>query len=130
MNESSISAHLLLRQTPFGEYLRGRKKPDPAPRKIGRPRKRTAEHFAAVLRGHEQMRKWFTEEKGVPPKSDRELLSAFRNHVQQECGTPMTEGQEIRFAMGLKTVLNVLGQARAFKLANPENPAFSGVDVL
>lgn len=105
-------------------YPRSVAKPKPA----GRPRKRTPEHLAAVLRGHAQMRQWFIDESGVPPSSDRELLTAFRLHVQQETGVPMSEGQEVHFSMGLKTALNVLGQARAFKASNPENPLFSGLD--
>lgn len=109
-------------------YLHTRPRSVLKPKPAGRPRKRTPEHLAAVLRGHAQMMRWFIDETGAPPSSDRELLTAFRLHVQQECGTPMTEGQEVHFSMGLKTALNVLGQARAFRAANPENPLFNGVD--
>lgn len=109
-------------------YLHTRPRLTVKPKPAGRPRKRTAEHLAAVLRGHAQMRQWFIEETGHVPTSDRELLTAFRLHVQQQCGIPMTEGQEVQFSMGLKTALNVLGQARALKLSDPENPVFGGVD--
>lgn len=119
-----------LQHNPIADYLGGRRRTEPESRKAtGRPRKRTPEHFAAVLRGLAQMHDWFLAETGRRASSDVELLTTFRAHVHATGGGgALSSAQEEQFFQKRKTTLNVFGQARRYFAEHPEKAPIFGVE--
>lgn len=110
-----------LAQNPILGYVSRPPRPERELRPTGRPKKRTPAHYAEILRGHEELRRWFYEGAGRMPTSDRELYEAFRDHVLS-AAEPGTElAQEVRLGMSIKTVRNVLAEARRHFRDCPEN---------
>lgn len=93
-------------------YVRREPRPRMDPKPTGRPKKRTPEHYASVLRGHEELCRWFREREGRAPATDRELYEAFRRHLLEAVPPDRERGEEVRLGMSIKTVRNVLAEAR------------------
>lgn len=120
-----------LQENPIGVYLKGPQRPVQMVKKRGRPRKETAEHYAAVLRGHTQIEEWFKNETGRLHRSDVELYTAFRQHVfasQTYESEKHAEAAEVLYAVRLRTALNVLGRARRYFRTHHENTAITVMD--
>lgn len=121
-----------LQTNAIATYLRVRRgEPRPSNQR-GRPRKRTEAHYAEIMRGHIELLDWFEENHSRAPSSDAELYRAFRSHVAQDiqCDRAI-EAAAIDDLIGvrMKTVLNVLGEARRFYREHPEKGPFTGMDV-
>lgn len=100
-------------------------------RQRGRPRRKTREFFADVLKGHQGVVAWHTTTYGEPARSEAALYKAFRWHVAQTVdadGVVALAALEAATWPRLKTVLNTLAEARAFFRKHPEKPPFTGTD--
>lgn len=102
--------------------------PRPTPRKRGRPRKRSAAFFGEVMRGHRSIAAWFEAEHGRQANSDVELIESFRAYIVNLAPTESREANVLSIGCSLKTVQNVLGEARRFFKEHPEKSPFFGVD--
>lgn len=116
----------------IADFMRGfrpkvSKPPEPS-RKRGRPRKRTESLYATVMRGHQGMAAWFRDYHQREARSDAELLQAFRDHVRKTAGLDARSAQVLALGYTLKTVQNLLGEARRFYREHPEKCPFLGVD--
>ncbi len=97
----------------------------------GRPRKKDAAFFAAVLRGHLGVVTWHQETYGAAARSDAALYKAFRWHVAETVdvdGVAAIAARDAALGPRLKTVLNTLAEARAFFKKHPEKSPFTGTD--
>jgi len=116
----------------IADFMRGFRPKAPRPqetsRKRGRPRKRDEQLFARVLRGHLAIAEWFREQHHREARSDAELLQAFRGHVLEAAGLDARSAQVLELGYTLKTVQNLLGEARRFYREHPEKCPFLGVD--
>lgn len=89
----------------------------------GRPRKKDAAFFAAVLQGHLGIVSWYRDRFGVDPRSDAALYKAFRHHIGAAASAEGEVAKAARDAVldpCLKTVLNTLAEARTFFKNHPE----------
>lgn len=116
---------------PLGAQLAGvvaRYEGTPAPpkRKGGRPRKRTPEYLRAVIEKHCEVERWFMEEFGTAPRSDRELYTQYFGHMFVTRGQRESRAHEPRLQGPLKTALNELAEARRLVRALPENRSING----
>ncbi len=100
----------------------------PTPKLRGRPRKLSEELFRDVLRGHRAISEWFAEKHGRPARSDVELFEHFRAYVLSVSHVEGRAAHALSIGYSMKTVQNVLGQARRFYREHPEKCPFLGVD--
>ncbi|MFN7121892.1 MAG: hypothetical protein ACK4NM_07655 [Hydrogenophaga sp.] len=113
----------------IAQFMRGfQPKTRARPKQRGRPRTRNEELFARVIRGHRATAKWFEEEHGRAARSDIELFTAFREHVLEASQADARAVQVLSLGYTLKTVQNLLGEARRFYREHPEKHPFLGVD--
>lgn len=98
------------------------------PKQRGRPRKRNAELFARVIRGHRATAEWFENAHKRPARSDVELFTAFSEHLLEASHADARAVQVLSLGYTLKTVQNLLGEARRFFREHPEKDPFFGVD--
>lgn len=120
-----------LQTNAIATYLRVHRSGAVTPNQRGRPRKRTEAHYAEIMRGHIELVDWFDEIHARAPKSDAELYRVFRAHVAQSVQCDREGGAEVvdyLIGVRLKTVLNVLGEARRFYRDHPEKGPFTGMD--
>lgn len=88
------------------------KPPPPAPKPPWRPKIRTPEHYAALLKRHKELSNWFQVTFGRPHQSDKELLKAHLSDELQKIGMRVNRVNESEMAGKLKTMLNELSSAR------------------
>jgi hypothetical protein len=93
----------------------------------GRPRKRTAKYLNDLLQAHDSARAWFVGVRGIEPKSDLELYTAFFANYLEMNGRRPSRTSTPNFQGKLKTLRNDLAEARRLQRANPENPTISGM---
>lgn len=118
-----------IRTNEIAQFMRGfQPKTRALPKQRGRPRQRNEELFARVIRGHRAIAEWFEHEQGRAPRSDIELFTAFREHVLEASQADTRAAQVLTLGYTLKTVQNLLGQARRFFREHPEKDPFLGVD--
>lgn len=98
------------------------------PKQRGRPRKRNEELFARVVRGHRATAEWFKRAHHRPARSDVELFTAFSEHLIEVSRADARAVQVLSLGYTLKTVQNLLGEARRFFREHPEKDPFLGVD--
>lgn len=129
LQEGSDKDAELLDSNAVTALMRGfQPKPQATPAHRGRPRKRTEALFADVLRGHRAIAAWFSREVGRPARSDVELFGHFRAHVLAVSREEGRAANALSLGYSLKTVQNVLGQARRYYREHPEKCPFLGVD--
>lgn len=127
--EGSDKEEDLLDSNAVTALMRGfQPKPQVARAQRGRPRKRTEALFADVLRGHRAIAVWFAREVGRPARSDVELFECFRAYAYSLAIEGSREANVFSMGYSLKTVQNVLGQARRYFKKHPEKCPFLGVD--
>ncbi len=97
-------------------------------RKAGRPLKRTPEYLRSVIKKHREVERWFMEEFGTAPRSDRELYTKYFAHTFRTRGQRESRAQEPRLQGSMKTALNELADARRLMRAHPENQSITGID--
>lgn len=113
----------------IAQFMRGfQPKTRAQPKQKGRPRKRNEDLFARVVRGHRATAQWFELEHGRAARSDVELFTAFREHVLEASQADARAVQVLSLGYTLKTVQNLLGEARRFFREHPEKDPFLGVD--
>lgn len=113
----------------IAHFMRGfHPKEKVSPKQRGRPRKRNEELFARVIRGHLATCEWFEQENGRAARSDTELFTAFRLYVLKSSEVDARAVQALSLGYTLKTVQNLLGQARRYFREHPEKCPFLGVD--
>lgn len=118
-----------LQTNAIAQFMRGfEPKTRPEPKQRGRPRKRNEELFARVIRGHRAASEWFAREHGREARSDLELFTAFQKYVQEVCAEDVRAVRVLSLGYTLKTVQNLLGQARRFYRDHPEKCPFLGVE--
>lgn len=98
------------------------------PKARGRPRKRNKELFARVVRAHRLTTDWFEQVHGRAPRSDIELFTVLRAHLLTVAQSGGREMQILSAGYTVKTVQNLLGEARRYFREHPENGPFLGVD--
>lgn len=98
------------------------------PKQRGRPRKRNEELFARVIHGHRATAEWFERAHQRPARSDVELFTAFSEHLLEISHADARAVQALSLGYTLKTVQNLLGQARRYFREHPEKCPFLGVD--
>lgn len=110
----------------LARYTELNPKSNAPPRPRGRPKTRTADHYAELLHAHQALCKWFEEAKGRPPTSDLELLTAFfsTNFQQRSQRASRIDSREVQAK--LKTLRNELSQARQLAAICPEKTAITG----
>jgi hypothetical protein len=96
------------------------------PRPVGRPRTRTPEYLAGLMRDHAAMTDWFQMSHGRAAKSDAELLNAFLANEFQKHGMRAARIQSPEVQAHIKTIRNHLSEARRHFSAIPETPLFPG----
>ncbi|RYD69109.1 MAG: hypothetical protein EOP84_29110 [Verrucomicrobiaceae bacterium] len=120
-----------LQTNAIATYLQVRRSQPESSSQRGRPRKRTEKHYAEIMRGHIELVDWFELNHARAPKSDAELYRSFRAHVAQstQCERAIeAEAVDDLIGVRMKTVLNVLGEARRFYRDHPEKGPFTGMD--
>lgn len=111
----------------IAQFMRGFQPKQPAqPKQRGRPRKRTEELYARVIRGHHAIAEWFEHEYGRAARSDIELFRAFRDYVQQTSYTDARAAEVLKLGYTLKTVQNLLWEARCYFRERPGKDPFLG----
>lgn len=118
-----------LQTNAIAQFMRGfEPKTRTEPARRGRPRKRNEELFSRVIRGHRATSEWFAREHGREARSDLELFTAFREYVQEVYADDVRASRVLSLGYTLKTVQNLLGQARRFYREHPEKCPFLGVE--
>lgn len=118
-----------LQTNEIAQFMRGfQPKARAQPKQRGRPRKRTEELFARVIRGHQAIAEWFEQEHGRAARTEIELLRAFREHVRQTSHGNARVVEVLKLDYTLKTVQNLLWEARRYFRDRPGKDPFSGFD--
>lgn len=99
---------------------------EPLPRQRGRPKTRTAAHYADLIEAHRLLSAWFKEAKGRPAASDIELLTVFfaTNLQQRNLRASRIDSSEIQGR--LKTLRNEFSQARRLTSERPNKSTING----
>lgn len=119
----------LLHANAVTTFMRGfHPKERATPNRRGRPKKRTEVLFGEVLRGHRAIADWFEREHGRTANSDVELFESFRAYALSLAPDQSRESNALSIGYSMKTVQNVLGQARRYFREHPEKCPFLGVD--
>jgi hypothetical protein len=105
---------------------RGREIEPVAPRKPGRPLKRTPAYYGSVLAALQRARDWYVASRGVEPRSELALLTAYFESVFEATGERAGRARSPQFKGALKTFRNELAEARRLAKACPENFRFLG----
>jgi hypothetical protein len=88
------------------------KEPKPEPRPPWRPKTRTPEHYAKLIKAHQEISEWFLASFGRPHKSDSELLRAHLVDELQKVGLRAGRVNEKEMSGKIKTMQNELSSAR------------------
>lgn len=91
----------------------------------GRPRKRTREYLLALLNVHREVEAWFVAEHGRPPRSDRQMYTAYFAARFTAAGERASRASSAEFQGALKTLRNELAEARRLS-TSPENAVILG----
>jgi hypothetical protein len=95
-------------------------------RKPGRPLKRSADYFSALLVAHREVVAWFVAERGCQPSSDKQLYTAYFARQFERNGERAGRASTSDFQGALKTLRNELAEARRLERANPGNDRVLG----
>lgn len=116
-----------LQTNEIAQFMRGfQPKPPAQPKQRGRPRKRNEELFARVLRDHRAIAEWFELEHGRAARTQMELLRAFREQVRQTSHEDARVVEVLKGEYTLKTVQNLLWEARRYFRDQPGKHPFLG----
>jgi hypothetical protein len=106
-----VDKPLLPECSALGGYAVSRSDRPPRPR--GRPKTRTAEHYAALHAEYLRIAAWFAAAVGRPAKSDAELLTAYFSERWERDGLRRSRASTDDFAGRIKTLRNELSEARS-----------------
>jgi len=83
-----------------------------APRRRGRPRTRTADHYATLMDDFQRMAAWFLATHQRPHRSDIELITSFLAESLAQEGKRRGRAGGAEWAGRIKTIRNELSRAR------------------